>query len=174
MMNKRAALILLAPLALAACQKPQTPPADSQSSAVTAQSDAGSAMEAQASAPGGRLVLPVIAGHPGAAYIAWRNTGTAPVTITGLEITGASKAEMHETKGGAMLPQPKLALAPGEEANFAPGGRHVMVYGLPAGAKAGDKLPYTLLLSDGSKLAGTLTVEEAGGGADSTMGGMKM
>lgn len=170
MMKNRAALILLAPLALAACQKGAMPAATSQNDAETAQST----MAAKASAPGGRLVLAVIAGHPGAAYIAWRNTGTATATITGVEIAGASKAEMHETKGGAMLPLPTVALAPGEEANFAPGGRHVMVYGLPATVKAGGKLPYTLLLSDGSKLAGTLNVEEAGAASGHDMSSMKM
>jgi len=171
MLKNRAALMLLAPLALAACQKGQTP--DSSAARSTTQSEA-----AQASAPGGRLVLAVIAGHPSAAYIAWRNTGTAPATITGVQIAGASKAEMHETKEGAMLPLPDLTLAPGQEADFAPGGRHVMVYGLPASVKAGGKLAYTLLLADGRKLAGTLNVEEAGApsnhDAGHDMAGMKM
>jgi copper(I)-binding protein len=169
MLKNRVALILLAPLALAACQKtgPDSSATTSASEAETAQSTP----QADA-APGGRLVLAVIAGRPSAAYIAWRNTGTAPVTITGVEIEGAQKAEMHETRGGAMVPLPKVALAPGEEAHFMPGGRHVMVFGLPVKVKVGDKLPYTLLLADGGKLAGTLSVEEAGAGHD--MGDMKM
>lgn len=177
MVMNRPALLMLAPLALAAlagCQKEAPPAPETNESAQTAVVDSSSA---QSGEPGGRLVLPVIAGHPAAAYVAWRNTGTAPVTITGIEIASAKSAELHETKGGAMLPLPKLVLAPGEEANFAPGGRHVMVFGLPADVKAGDHLAYRLLLSDGAKLTGALSVETAGashdmGGHD--MGNMKM
>lgn len=161
--------------ALAACHKSESPVAQSGQNAPESTE---SAVSSDTSAPGGRLVLAVIAGRPSAAYIAWRNTGTAPVTITGVTIAGATSADMHETKGGAMLPLPKLTLAPGEEADFVPGGRHVMVYGLPASVKAGDSLTYALQLSDGSKLAGTLQVEAAGSAAGHDMGhdmsGMKM
>ncbi|MDE1917577.1 MAG: copper chaperone PCu(A)C [Sphingomonadales bacterium] len=182
MMSKRAALALIAPLALAACQKGVQPPvsADSGGQAAMAMSDSamtGGAMtgramtDAATATPGGRLVLPIIAGHPAAAYIAWKNSGTAPVTITGITIDQAGKAEMHETKGGAMLPLSSLTLAPGEEANFAPGGRHVMVFDLSPGVKPGDSLNYVLILSDGTKDKGSFKVEKAG--AD-PMAGMHM
>jgi copper(I)-binding protein len=171
MLMNRPALALLAPLALAAlagCQKSAEPAAQSSQSAP----ETGASTEVVDSAtPGGKLVLPVIAGHPAAAYIAWRNTGSAPVTITGIEIASAKSAELHETKGGAMLPLPKLTLKPGQDADFAPGGRHVMVFGLPTDVKAGDHLAYRLLLSDGTKVVGALSVETA---MPHDMGGMKM
>lgn len=169
MMSKRAALILIAPLALAACQKDAQPAADAQSTAETEVStDAGSADQAMSgmamasTTPAGRLVLPVIAGHPAAAYIMWKNGGSAPVTITGIAIEGAKKAEMHQTKGGAMLPLASLTLKPGEEADFAPGGRHIMVFGLPATVKPGDTLAYTLTLSDGTSVKGQFMAEKPG------------
>lgn len=186
MLMNRPAFFMLAPLALtmlAGCHKEVAPtPETSQSTPDTAQTAVAQSTSAQSSEPAGRLVLAVIAGRPAAAYIAWRNTGTAPVTITGIEVASAKSADMHETKDGAMLPLPKLVLAPGEEANFAPGGRHVMVFGLPADVKAGDHLAYRLLLSDGSKLTGTLSVEAAGASHDMgahdmsghDMGNMKM
>jgi copper(I)-binding protein len=55
-------------------------------------------------------------------------------------ISSAKSAEMHETKGTEMAPLPRLKLAPGDSTNFAPGGRHVMVFDLRKTVKAGDPL----------------------------------
>jgi periplasmic copper chaperone A len=172
MMKNRAILVLLAPLALAACQKGDAPAPAASSEAEAASPAADSAASTLTDAPGGQLVLPAVPGHPAAAYIAWHNAGTGPATITGVSVDGAQKSEMHETKNGAMLPLASVDVAPGAQTDFAPGGRHVMVFGLPASIKAGDKVAYTLQLSDGSKLAGTLTAQAPGAAPAGNAGGM--
>lgn len=138
------------------------------------------ANSAENAAPSGRLVLPIIPGRPAAAYVTWRNTGPAPVTITGVVISGAKSAEMHETKGTEMAPLPRLKLDPGDSTEFKPGGRHVMVFDLRKTVKAGDSVGFKLVLEDGRRLVGQLKVEAAGtAGGDhgmdhGDMAGMKM
>ncbi|RVU06240.1 copper chaperone PCu(A)C [Novosphingobium umbonatum] len=158
------ALSLLAVAALSACHKHEEP------ASPAAPTEASTGEQASAT-PSGSLVLPAVAGNPAAAYPLWRNTEKAPVTITSVEIRGAGAAEMHETKGQEMVPVDKITVAPHGTLPFARGGNHVMVFDMPASAKAGDKLPYTLVLSDGRKLEGTLSAEAPGGMA-SGMSGM--
>jgi copper(I)-binding protein len=148
-------LAMLAMLPLAACHKAE----DNAPQAAPSQS----AGEQASATPSGSLVLPAVAGNPAAAYPLWRNTEKAPVTVTAVEIRGAGSAEMHETKGQEMVPVDKITVAPDGTLPFARGGNHVMVFDMPASAKAGDKLPYTLVLSDGRKLEGVLSAEAPGG-----------
>ncbi len=173
----RLTLPLFALVALAACggSKPDATPSSADSVADTAVSS--DPVPAENAAPSGRLVLPIIPGHPAAAYFNWRNTGPAPVTITGVVLTAAKTAEMHETKGTEMAPLPRLKLDPGDSADFAPGGRHVMIFGLRKTVKAGDSVGFKLVLEDGRRLVGTLKVEAAGAtpeAAHDDMAGMKM
>jgi copper(I)-binding protein len=179
----RLTLPLFALVALTACGKSNENTASA--SATTAAADSAevsiSAAPAENAAPSGRLVLPIIPGRPAAAYVNWRNTGPAPVTITGVVISSAKSAEMHETKGTEMAPLPRLKLAPGDSTNFAPGGRHVMVFDLRKTVKAGDSIGFKLVLEDGRRLVGSLKVEAAGAAGDGghamdhgDMAGMKM
>ncbi|WP_157098647.1 copper chaperone PCu(A)C [Novosphingobium rosa] len=173
----RFTLPLLALASLAACHKGEEVPSSAAASESAVATPSAAASAAENAAPSGRLVLPVIPGHPAAAYFNWRNTGPAPVTITGIVLPSAKTAEMHETKGTAMAPLPRLKLDPGDSADFAPGGRHVMVFGLRKSVKVGDTLGFKLVLEDGRRLVGTLKVEAAGGGHDmdhGDMAGMKM
>ncbi|WP_206240308.1 copper chaperone PCu(A)C [Novosphingobium terrae] len=169
----RFTLPLLALASLAACHKGEEAP----TSAAVSESAAAPTPTAENTAPSGRLVLPVIPGRPAAAYVTWCNTGPAPVTITGVVISSAKTAEMHETKGTEMAPLPRLKLDPGDSTNFAPGGRHVMVFGLRKTVKAGDSIGFKLVLEDGRRLVGSLKVEAAGAtpeAAHDDMAGMKM
>lgn len=89
------------------------------------------------------------AGHPnGAVYFTLRNVGKAQDTLTGATSAIAAKAELHESKRvGTMMRMEALgplALAPGDAVEFKPGGKHVMLLGLKAPLKAGDKFTLTL------------------------------
>lgn len=174
----RLTLPFLALVALAACGKSNEVPASTADDRAPDSAEVSSAAPAENAAPSGHLVLPIIAGRPAAAYVNWRNTGPAPVTITGVVISSAKTAEMHETRGTEMAPLPRLKLDPGDSTDFKPGGRHVMVFGLRKSVKAGDSIGFKLVLEDGRRLVGSLKVEAAGTAGDGMdhgdMAGMKM
>ncbi|HWU01318.1 MAG TPA: copper chaperone PCu(A)C [Novosphingobium sp.] len=166
---KRAPLAALPMLLMAACHQSPSAPAEAPSGTPSPEAAAAEAVTAQP-AKGlaimdGRLVLPMMAGHPGAAYFTLANPADAtPVAITSVAIAGAKSAEMHETKGGEMAPLPRAEVAPGASLAFAPGGRHVMVFGLPDTVKAGDTVDITLTTDKGATIAGKLKAEPMGGG----------
>lgn len=121
-----------------------------------------------------RLVLPAVPGRPGAFYFTVANAGTTPANLTGIEITGAGKSEMHETVGGEMKPMPFVQMGPGQVINFDPGARHVMVFDIKPTVKAGGTVDVTLHFKSGRVFNTLAKVEPAGGGADDGMaeGGM--
>ncbi|MGH6787788.1 MAG: copper chaperone PCu(A)C [Novosphingobium sp.] len=142
---------LLAALALAACQQPAEKSPEAKP---------GSGLRA------GRLVLPAVKGNPGAAYFTFANSAKAPVTIVAVTVAGAEKAEMHTTEGGKMAAMPTLAVPAGETVAFAPGGKHVMVFGLDPKIAAGGSAQVTLTFEGGEKHSAPLAVETAGGDMD--------
>jgi copper(I)-binding protein len=119
-----------------------------------------------------RITLPPVAGNPAALYFTLANTAAAPERLVAVDVAGADKAEMHETTGGAMKALSSVSLAPGASVSFAPGGKHVMVYGLAGDTKPGDVRVMTLTFADGYKISAKATVQAAAGG--DAMGGMKM
>ncbi|WP_337192558.1 copper chaperone PCu(A)C [Novosphingobium silvae] len=156
-------------LALGGCGKAPDSPTQTNEATVS-----GPDAKPGLAASDGKLVLPVIAGRPGAVYFTVRNDGSVPATLAGVHLAGASKAEMHQTKGGSMAPVESLPIDPGASVVFAPGGLHVMAFGLSDSVKAGGTTEMTLTFSDGDKLSMPLHVEamgsEGAGGHD--MGGM--
>ncbi|MEJ2458232.1 MAG: copper chaperone PCu(A)C [Novosphingobium sp.] len=111
----------------------------------------------------GRLVLPIVAGRPAAVYFSIRNDGTDAATLAGVHVAEADKAEMHKTEGRTMSAVNSVALAPGETVAFAPGGYHVMAFGLPGTLKPGETVELTLTFSDGDKVPVPLRIETIGG-----------
>lgn len=150
-MKQPALLALGAALALAGCQQQAQKPADPSPEAKP-----GLALS------DGRLILPVVAGRPGAAYFALNNGGTATTTVAAVHIEGAEKAEMHETMGGSMAPLASLEVKPGETVRFEPGGKHVMAFGLKPDLTAGGTAEITLTFADGDKLSAPLKLEARG------------
>ncbi|HVR91875.1 MAG TPA: copper chaperone PCu(A)C [Novosphingobium sp.] len=152
-------LVPLIALALVACK-----PAAEQ----TADEAASSEVEAKPglSASKGRLVLPTVTGNPGAAYFTLANSGATSVVLGAVYVDGADKAEMHQTSGGSMAPLATLELPAGKTDEFAPGGKHVMVFGLDPKLASGASVTMTLTFADGDKLSAPLTVEKAGATMD--------
>ena len=155
----RLALIAAAALGLAACQKPAAPAAE----ASTAAPDAKPGL----SLSGGRLILPAVKGNPGAAYFALTNGSSAPAVIAAIDVAGAGMAMLHETKQvdghSSMMDMSAPQVKPGETLALAPGGKHVMVDGLPDTLKPGGTAELTITFADGDKLSAPLTVEAPGG-----------
>ena len=130
---------------------------------------------APASAPTiteGRLVLSAVTGNPAAAYFTLTNGGTA-ATIASVAIDGADKAELHETVGTGMKPLASVPVAAGDKVIFAPGGKHVMVFGVKPMVTAGGTTKITVTFTGGTSLSAPPKVEATGGSGNS-MAGMKM
>lgn len=146
-------------LSLAGCQnKASNDPAGAETSQAAAV-DAKPGL----SLSGGSVVLPAVKGNPAAAYFTLTNGSDKEVALAAVSVDGAEKAEMHETSGGAMAPLPSLTLKPDETASFAPGGKHVMVFGLGDKVAAGGTVETTLTFADGDKLSAQFAVTPPGG-----------
>lgn len=158
-------VLMLAALALGACQQGKAPEAEA-----TAQSapDAKPGI----SVSGGVLVLPAVKGNPGAAYFELANGGDKPSTLAAVSIDGAGKAEMHETLGGSMAPVKDLAVKPGETVKFERGGKHIMVFDIAEGVKSGGTAEMTLTFAGGDKVSAPLKVESMFDAMGGDMAGM--
>ena len=145
----------LACMAIAGC-KPAAQPA------------AQTAQTAGVSVSNARLVLPIIAGDPAAAYFTASNGGDKPARISSIEIPGAGMVMMHDTvtEGGktGMAMMDSVEIPAHGNVTFAPGGKHVMVEGLSEQVKPGGKAALTLFLDDGVKVQAELPVETAASG----------
>ncbi|MBC2669452.1 copper chaperone PCu(A)C [Novosphingobium piscinae] len=139
--------------------------------AATSTDAASSAPEAKPglALSGGRLVLPAVKGNPGAVYFTLTNGAAAPATLAAVDVAGAGMAMLHETReiaGHSEMGELADPVVPaGGTLVLAPGGKHVMVDGLPADWKAGGTVELTLVFADGDKLSATIPLEAPGGAA---------
>ncbi|MBM3485896.1 MAG: copper chaperone PCu(A)C [Alphaproteobacteria bacterium] len=99
------------------------------------------------------------AGKAGAAYLEIRNGGGQPDKLVSAASPAAATVELHtHIRDGDVMRMrkvPAIDLAPGKEVKLAPGGLHVMLIGLKAPLKAGDRFPLTLTFDK----AGSVTLE---------------
>ncbi len=103
----------------------------------------------------------------GAGYFTVTNTGSAPDTLVSARTGASDHVEIHEMamKDGVMTMRPiakGVAIAPGKSVSFAPGGFHLMLMGLKAPLKQGDKVPLTLTFAKAGKVDVTLDVQGIG------------
>lgn len=109
----------------------------------------------------------------GAGYVTLRNTGARPDRLVSATSPRAARVEIHTMSldGGIMRMRPLadgLVVPAGGEASLAPGGHHIMLIGLTAPLKVGERIPATLrfaragdvrvqfrVVSAGSTVAGT-------------------
>ncbi len=94
-----------------------------------------------------------------AAYFSLRNHSGAPLTLTGAESARTSSIEMHTmvTSGDrvGMRRVPEVVVEPGASADFAPGGLHLMVFGVE---DLQAPFPITLIFADGTRLPVDFTI----------------
>ena len=88
-----------------------------------------------------------------AGYFTLTNHTASPVTIVGAKSDLARAIEMHKTviKNDRVRMQrvQKYEVAPGEQAKFAPGGLHLMIFGV---IDIPSSFPFTLVFEDGRQL----------------------
>ena len=111
-----------------------------------------------------------------AGYLAVTNSGKDADRLLGGSAEIAGHFEMHEmaTLDGVMtmraLPT-GVAIKPGETVEFKPGASHIMMTGLKAPIKQGDKIKGTLLFEMAGALAVEFTAAGIGAGAPPAPGG---
>ncbi|GAA3704752.1 hypothetical protein GCM10022268_13020 [Sphingomonas cynarae] len=101
------------------------------------------------------LRLPAVTGRPASGYFTLHG-GAAPTSLVSVSVDRAIRTEMHRsmTTGGAMTMQPvrDLPLPAHGTIRFAPGGLHLMIFGLDPAMKKGDAALLTFTFADGSRM----------------------
>lgn len=100
--------------------------------------------------------LPAVPGRPASGYFTLRG-GRAPAMLVAVSADLAVRTEMHatvRTDGGAMTMRPLAAvpLPANGEVRFAPGARHLMLFGVSPSLKPGGSTVLTFTFADGSRL----------------------
>ena len=103
----------------------------------------------------------------GGGYLTIDNKGTAPDKLLGGSSPAAAEIEVHEMamKNDVMTMRPVsggLSIPPGQTITFAPGGYHIMMMGLKAPLKQGDRVPMTLQFEKAGNVDVTLDVQSIG------------
>ena len=136
-------------LGLAACgEAPEVPP---EKVAATAAPEAPPGI----SLSDARVQLPAVSGRPGVAYFTISQSSGPPRTVAGVTVELAGRAELHETmrKGEAMTMEPveTVPLESGTSVEFAPGGKHVMLFDLDPKLRFEDSVQLTVTFDGGDK-----------------------
>lgn len=102
-------------------------------------------------------------GPNGAGYMTLANGGSEADRLVAAETAAAAKSQIHRsvTEGGVsrMLHQENGVVIPaGESVTFAPGGYHVMLIGLKAPIRMGDRVPLTLVFERAGRVDVELSV----------------
>ena len=116
--------------------------------------------------------LTVAGQSAGGGYLAIRNTGSVPDRLLGASAPGRATVELHEMRmdGDVMRMREikALELPAGKLVTLAPGGLHLMLTGLTAPLKIGDKLPVKLRFEKAGEVEVLFHVESKPAPAAST------
>jgi len=106
-----------------------------------------------------RLMLPAVAGNPGALYFEVKNDGTKNRMLRAVSVAGAGSATMHSP---TMDELPQVPVPPGGSAKFAPEEQHVMAMSLADTVTAGSQAEVTLTFVGGDTFKFPAEVRAAG------------
>lgn len=113
-----------------------------------------------------RLMLAPVSGNPAAVYFDAAFNGERGISITGAEVAGAGKTEVHAMMEYdfemTMAEAGPIAVRGGETVAFEPGGFHVMAIDLDESIAAGDTVEVTLKIIGGKTHKFEAPVKEAG------------
>jgi periplasmic copper chaperone A len=106
-------------------------------------------------------------GQPtGGAYLSVRNAGAAGDKLVSASADVAASVELHEMKmEGTVMRMREVSaveLPAGKAVELKPGGLHIMLMGLKAPLKEGDKFPLRLKFEKAGEVTVTVNVEGAG------------
>lgn len=110
----------------------------------------------------GYVRAPVPGRNVSAGFFTLHNDSGATVTLVGVEADFAERTEIHShTHSDGMMRMRKedsVSVGAGETLAFAPGGYHVMLFGLKSSIDEGDELAMTLVFDDGKSMILPVTV----------------
>ena len=124
-----------------------------------------SPVDADETAPAGiavtnaQLMLPAVAGNPGAVYFDVANTSDRNMVIRAVSVVGAGSAEMHTAE---MQEMTQVMVPPGETVKFETGKQHVMAMDLADTVTAGSKADVTVTFVGGDEVTVAAEVHAAG------------
>ncbi len=100
--------------------------------------------------------------------------GAVPVELRGVLSDRVQRIEMHESmaQGGMMSMKPVDAVPiPAKTVvTFAPGGKHIMMFGVNAAEARDGKIPLTFLFSNGDRIIVDAVLQKTGDAAPTTAG----
>lgn len=137
------AMLAIAPAAMAAAPAAGTAPASApaKASGVTVSN--------------AWLRLSPVAGRPGGGFFTLKG-GTSADQLLSVSSPAVARIEMHETTSTngvmAMEARDSVDVPAGATVEFAPRGRHLMLFGVAASVKPGDRLPLTFAFKSGAKV----------------------
>ncbi|MEZ5574039.1 MAG: copper chaperone PCu(A)C [Halioglobus sp.] len=106
-----------------------------------------------------------------AGYLTLTNRGDTAIAIVGASSNVAEKVELHTTRkvDGLMRMEPleALAVAPGERVELAPGGMHLMMFGLAFRLVPDDDVRLCLQLASGDEVCADADVRKNAEAPDS-------
>ncbi|MES2098084.1 MAG: copper chaperone PCu(A)C [Pseudomonadota bacterium] len=109
----------------------------------------------ETSVTGAWVRLSAVPANPSAAYFTIA-AGPRDTTLTGVSTPAAARSEMHESMkmGGmmSMAPVKLVAVRAGSSVAFAPGGKHVMLFGMKPDVKAGSTITLKLTFASGQSV----------------------
>lgn len=112
--------------------------------------------------------LAAVPTNPSAAYFTLKG-GPKDETLTGVSAPAAVRTEIHESmgKGGmmTMAPLTLVAVRSNGSVTFAPGGKHVMLFGLQPAVKPGGTTPLSFTFASGRTVTVDARVVGAGDSA---------
>lgn len=102
----------------------------------------------------------------GAAYFTITNTGAENDRLVDVASDIAERTELHESlnDNGVMIMRPLISIAvpAGATLEFAPGGKHVMLFGLKKPLAVGDTFGVTLTFEKAGAIGATVKVSDMG------------
>lgn len=124
------------------------------------------------------LQLSPVEGSPSVLYFTVRG-GPADTELRSVSSASILRLEMHETveeNGMSMMrPLTAAAIPAGGKVEFAPGGKHVMVWGVDQGARNRGNAEFVFTFANGDKIAATAVIraiEPAGAAGSEPAGNM--
>ena len=98
-----------------------------------------------------------------AGYLTVENPSSADVAIVAVSSIAAATIELHEMRDengrASMRMVEKIVIPAKGTVKLAPGGLHLMIMGMPKPLVAGDEVPLTLKMSDGTVAVARATVK---------------
>jgi len=140
--------LALAALGPAACGDASDPGADAEAAAL-----------ADVKVTNAKLMLPAVAGNPGAVYFDVANSSDRNMVIRAVSVAGAGSAMLHTAD---MQEMTQVMVPPGETVKFEDGKQHVMAMNLADTVKPGSTAEVTVTFVGGDEVKAQAQVHAAG------------